>query len=46
MSQFEQLASMKFFCKVGKPAAETHIGLLVVHGGKALKGSTVYDYHN
>jgi hypothetical protein len=46
MSQFEQLMSMKFSYKVGKPAAETHVVLLAVYGDKALKGSTVYNYHN
>jgi hypothetical protein len=42
VSRFEQRVNINFFCKLGKSALETLVGLSALYGDKALKESAVY----
>jgi len=44
MSQFEQRATIKFMCRLGKSASEMLSAMQQVYGDTALKKSAVYDW--
>jgi hypothetical protein len=46
MFLFEQQADIKFFCKLGKSATETHVTLIMVYADEALKNCSMYDWYN
>jgi hypothetical protein len=45
VSVFEQQADIKFSCKLGKSATETHVSFSVGYADDSLKNSSVYDWY-